>query len=153
MDQHSIADDFGRVTKFEGEQLIDESTDNYSGVKPQWLEFTVWRTAAGAFIVRRVTRYRINHLSDSCPRLDGFVVVDAEPTDTYPCGTCNKAGAFGDGWAQSARVVVEVYSSPEELISSLKVDGRYSNLSRSILADLSAVDERVRALWSEVVVP
>jgi hypothetical protein len=48
---------------------------------------------------------------------------------------------------------VEAYYSPQAVIDSFQTDGRYSQLARSILADLADQDDRIDALWSEVAVP
>lgn len=156
MKHHEIADDFGRRTVFVGEELVDETTDNALTNKPQWLDVTVWRTEAGKFVVRRTTSYRIRHATEDCARAEGYDLAPAGPDDTYPCPTCNKRGAMAgirDGLAQTPRITVDVYDTPQELIQSFQNDGRYSNLARSILAYLSEKDSRVDAAWNTVVVP
>lgn len=155
MQQCSVTDEYGRRTSFRGDKLVYESTDTSAGIKPQWMEITVWRTEGGHYVVRKETHYRVRHLKDGCPRAEGYDLLDPTELDTYPCQTCNKQGMIepGLGWAQASRIVVDVYKEPEELIASFRIDERYSNLSRAILADVSEVDERVDALWSEVMVP
>ena len=59
---------------------------------------------------------------------------------------------MANGWAQESRVTVDVYKEPEELIDSLRVDGKYTRLSRTLLADLSELDDRIDRLWNTVVV-
>lgn len=153
MRNFTITDDFGRRTQFSGEKLVAESTDTSDGRKPQWLEVEVWRTAAGNFIVKRTTHYRLRHVRELCSRADGYDLVDATELDTYPCPSCNKEGRMVGGFAQSSRITVDTYTDPQDMIESFHVDGRYSNLARHILADIAEQDERIDELWNVVVVP
>lgn len=154
MEDFTLVDDFGRRTVFTGVQLVDEHTDTEDGRKPQWVEIGVWRTEGGSFVVQRTTQYRIRHAREACPRADGYELVSAGSDDTYLCPTCNKGGSVDDpGYAQVARVTVEAYHNPQDLIDSFQQDGRYSNLARSILAELSEQDESIDAAWNTVVVP
>lgn len=148
-----VIDDFGRRTTFAGEKLISESTDTSDNRKPQWVEVVVWRTKGESFVVQRTTHYRIRHTRDTCTRAEGYDLIDPTHLDTYPCPTCNTAKTLEGGCSQSSRISVEVYYTPEEIISSFRVDGRYNNLSKTILADLSEQDNRVDDAWNTVRVP
>lgn len=153
MNSITLEDDFGRRTVFTGELLVDEHTDTADGRKPQWLEVGVWRTEGGSFVVRRTTRYRIRHSADTCTRAEGYDLTPADNVaDTYACPACNKSDRPG-GWAQLPRITVDAYHTPQELIESFQQDGRYSNLARSILAELSDQDSRIDEAWNTVVVP
>ncbi len=153
MRDYVVVDDFGRRTQFSGEKLVDESTDNEDGSKPQWLEVTVWRTRGGSYVVQRATHYRIRHLRENCPRAQGYELLEATSLDTYPCPNCNKSNAPG-GCAQASRISVDAYYSPEELIASFQqTDGRFNNLARTILADLSEQDSSIDEKWNTVIVP
>lgn len=149
----TLVDDFGRRTVFTGEKLVEETTDSTVNLKPQWLEVDVWRTQAGSFVVRRTTRYRIRHLREDCSRADGYDLSPAATTDNYNCPECNPAQYMGEGYAQSPRTTVDVYRTPQDLILGFQNDGRFSNLARAILADISEQDDRVDAAWNEVIVP
>lgn len=145
----TVTDGFGRRVVFRGENLISDTTDTDDRRKPQWLDIDVWRTEAGSFVVKRAVRHRVVHRRENCPRLDGYDVVPS--SGSYPCAVCNPGGE--PGWGQAPRITVDVYPAPEELIESLKVDGKFTRLSRAILADLSEQDARVDALWNTVEVP
>lgn len=153
MRQHTLTDDFGRRTVFSGEKLVGESTDTAAGTKPQWVDVDVYRTSAGNFVVARTTHYRIRHVREDCPRADGYELIEPTVLDTYPCPACNRAGTTEGGFAQADRITVEVLRTPEELIAFFQVDGRHSNLARTILADVAEQDDRVDAVWNTVVVP
>lgn len=153
MRNYEVFDDFGRRTVFEGVKLVAESTDTEDARKPQWVEVVVWRTTGGSFIVQRTTHYRVRHTSDRCGRAEGYDLVPATPLDTYPCVSCNKAGLLEGGLAQSTRISVDVYKTPAELIESFRVEGRYSNLARTVLADIAEQDVEFDQAWNTVVVP
>lgn len=153
MQEHTLTDDFGRRTVFTGERLVEETTDSTVNLKPQWLEMDVWRTQLGNFVVRRTTRYRIRHTFMNCPKADGYDLVPATADDTYACSECNRMDAHQGGYAQSPRSTVDVYNTPQDLILGFQNDGKFSNLSRAVLADLSEQDDRVDAAWNTVVVP
>lgn len=149
-----VTDDLGRRTQFTGEKLVAESTDSMDAEKRSWLDVTVWRTQGGSFVVERQTHYRIRHLSDMCRKADGYELVPATELDTQPCTVCNPKGVLDGGYAQAARITVDAYHTPGELISGLRSpDGKYSNLSRMVLADVSEQDSRVDEAWNTVVVP
>ncbi len=151
----TITDDFGRRTSFRGNKLIAESTDTAAGTKPQWLDVDVWRTEGGNWVVKRTTHYRVRHTSDTCHRADGYELIPPTHLDTYPCPSCNKASVLEGGLGQASRITVESYRTSQELIDSFKdpKDGKYSNLARTILADLAEQDDRLDELWNNVVVP
>lgn len=148
-----LSDDFGRRTTFTGTKLAGESTDTASGSKPQWQDVDVYRTQAGKYVVSRTTHYRIRHTSDRCSRAEGYELIDATVLDTYPCASCNTARSMEGGVAQADRINVIAYDTPAELIKSFEADGKYSNLARTILADVSEQDDAVDAAWNTVVVP
>lgn len=148
-----LTDDFGRRTVFTGVKLVGESTDTAAGTKPQWVDVDVYRTEGGSFVVARTTHYRIRHLDDNCSRAEGYELIDATVLDTYPCPQCNRNGVMERGCGQADRISIDVYRTPQELIASFEVDGRYSQLARTILADVAEQDDRVDAAWNTVVVP
>lgn len=153
MREYVVTDDFGRRHRFAGEKLVGETTDSIDHDKPQWLDVNVWRTAAGNFIVERVTHYRIRHTSDRCSRADGYEIIPATVLDTYPCPKCNKNAVMESGCAQADRIAVESYITPQELIGSFKIQGKYNLLARAVLADVSEQDERVDEAWNTVTIP
>ena len=148
MTEIAAVDSFGRRTVFRGEELISDTTDN--GVNRQWTDIDVWRTEAGAYVVKRAIHYRTVHARKSCPRLEGYVIREADDEDTVNCHVCNPNGR--SGWGQESRVNVDVYREPEDLIEGLKLKGEWTFFSRLVLAELSDKDERINALWNTVVV-
>lgn len=147
--QVTVEDSYGRRTVFQGDLLIDDTTDN--GDKPQWLDIYIWRTEGGSFVVRKDVQYRVIHARRNCARLDGFETRPVDDEDTIPCHICNPEGRIiRPGIAQEARITVDVYKEPEELIEGLKAKGEWTRLSRSLLAQLSEKDERIDRLWNTV---
>lgn len=152
MNDHTAIDSYGRRTVFRGELLVSDTTDTDDGRKPQWLDIDIWRTEGGSFVVKKAVHYRVRHVRENCHRLDGYQVRPATDDDTFHCPTCNPGSELDGRYAQEARVTVDVYREPEELIASLRVDGKYTRLSRTLLADLSELDENIDRLWNTVVV-
>lgn len=151
--QFELSDDFGRRTVFQGKRLAAESTDSVAGTKPQWIDVDVYRTSGGNYIVSRTTHYRIRHLWEECSRAEGYELMEPTTLDTYPCPECNKNAVMDGGCAQSDRISVNVYNNPSQLIKSFEQDGRYSQLARTILADVCEQDPLVDAEWNTVRVP
>lgn len=150
-----LVDDFGRRTVFNGEKLVEESTDNERSVKPQWVEVDVWRTQAGSFVVQRRTCYRIRHLWEDCHKAEGYELSPATADDTYECLHCTGKGLAQSpvGWGQDDRISIDVYDTPQDLILGFQNDGKFSNLARAILADIAEQDAQVDAAWNTVIVP
>ena len=147
-----VTDSYGRRTVFQGSLLISDTTDTDDERKPQWLDIDIWRTQGGSYVVQKAVRYRVAHAIATCGRLGGYEIRDATEADTFHCPGCNPSGNLHSSWGQEPRIAVDVYSSPEQLIESLKVDGKLTRLSRVLLADLSEQDGRIDELWNTVVV-
>lgn len=154
MNETTLVDQFGRKVSFIGESLDRENTDTDDERKPQWLELEIWRTEKGNYVVCRDTCYRIFHSSLNCPKADGYTLVEARERDIYNCPACAQNSSLDDdGFGQETRRSVEVYSSAQELIESFRQDGKYNNLARAVLAEISRQDTAVDAAWNTVVVP
>lgn len=154
MNEVTLEDDFGRRTVFNGEKLLEESSDNPRRNKPQWVVVEVWRTQAGSFVVSRTSHYRVRHLDEECDKADGYFISPATAEDIIPCRACNKVEQDTGGWRQDDRITVTVCKTPQDLILDFQNDeGKFSYLSRTILADLAEKDDRVDEAWNTVVVP
>lgn len=154
MRDYVVQDDLGRRTQFTGEKLVGESSDSIDADKRSWQEINVWRTRSGNFVVERQTHYRVRHLSDMCRRADGYELVPATNMDTIACNVCNPNKVLEGGFAQAARITVDAYTTPGELITGFKSsDGKYSSIARLVLADIAEQDERVDEAWNTVIVP
>jgi len=157
MQAYDLVDDFGQHTKFEGELLIDDTTDTAERRKPQFTDTEIYRTAGGRYVVWQETLYRVRHLSCTCPRASGYDLVPADEDDTWPCPSCNPDGRPG-GYGQRSRIKVDICETPQELIMRLSTINQMTNLrthstfSRALLARVSEVDAPLREAWMEQVV-
>lgn len=157
MTVHDLVDDFGQHTKFEGELLVDDTTDTAERRKPQWTDTEIYRTEGGRYVVWQETSYRVRHRSRNCARASGYELVEADEEDTWACPGCNSEGNPG-GYGQRSRVKVDVCETPQELIMRMSSINQntglrtHSNFSRSMLARVSEVDEALREAWMEQVV-
>lgn len=177
MTEITLLDGFGRRTTFKGKRLVSESTDTPEGRKPQYTEFTVWKTEAGQYVVLREVRYRIRHLDFECKRAADTNVVMRSPrsSDTFPCPACNSKyvvegldsrgnqirrsiADHNEGWGQTHRTNLAVYKTPELLIEGLALVNphtgakTHSELSQAILADISEQDPAVASQWMSQVI-
>lgn len=157
MTQHyELEDDFGRVTKFDGDLLVSETTDTEDHRKPQWTDTDVYRTAGGQYVIWSNSQYRIRHLA-RCRKTAGYDLIPAEDSDTFPCPVCNPDNLPG-GYGQLDRVKVEVCKTPEDLINWLSSINNnngvrtHSQYSQALLAKISDVDDAMHSAWMEQVV-
>lgn len=149
-----LLDEYGQATNFNGEKLLSDTTDD--GRKRSFVDMTIYRTHAGAYIVHRVIRYRIRHLSDRCSNLgDNLMPRDATDDDTVPCGRCNPNRVEDGGFGVEDRSQVLIATTPARLAEVLADHntGVHSGFSRAMLADLSDIDPAIAAVWMEVTVP
>jgi hypothetical protein len=157
MNTYDLVDDFGRHTKFDGELLVDDTTDTEARRKPQWTDTEIYRTEGGRYIVWSETHYRIRHLTESCRRASGYDLVVARPGDTWACPHCNPDDVPG-GYGHESRVKVDVCQDPAELIAAMSSVNQktglrsHSQYSQALLARVSDADADVRASWMEQVV-
>jgi hypothetical protein len=155
-----LEDDFGRIVRFTGEELLTDSTDYPDGSKPRFTRMTIWRTARGQYVLLRETCYRIRHTTDRCPRAlrDNTELVNADETDTFLCETCGEEVHPGPDWGQADRAQIEVFPTPTKLIESFRTihhqtgKEHYSRFAQALLARLSELDPAVAAQWMEVTV-
>lgn len=157
MASYDLVDDFGRHTKFEGELLVEETTDTVDLSKPQWTDTEIYRTEGGRYVVWSEVQYRVRHHSKWCRRAQGYELKDAGDGDTWACPTCNREKTSG-GYGQESRVKLDVCETPEELVARLSsINSQtglriHSQFSQALLAQISEKDEAVRDLWMEQVV-
>lgn len=152
MTQFELVDDYGQVTRFDGELLVQETSDTEDERKPQYTDIDVWRTSRGNFVVLRQVHYRYRHASRGCERLDGNITLrEPRPTDTYSCPKCNPLRVLepGMGYGMASRKDVDIYPTAGHLIKSMEQpNGSYSGLSKSILSELSTKDDDIKNTWS-----
>lgn len=161
----TLTDEYGKRTLFRGELLVVDETGSTGAdgrPKPRYSDVRVWRTEAGKYVIGRETHYRIWHRDASC---QGLVMTDADGTkDLFPCPACNVTedgavrAAAGTGYGQVTRCEVEVYHDAKGLIRGLETVSNqtgkpyHSRFARSLLVDISDVDDAVAALWMNEVV-
>lgn len=152
MEPFDLVDDFGRHIRFNGEILVEDSTDSPEHRKPQWTDTTIYRTEAGRYIVLAESNYRIRHQTPTCRRANGYELVSADESDTWACPTCNPDDVPG-GYGQDTRMKVDVCDTPAELIARMSTINQqtglrtHSHYAQSLLARVSELDTAVRDAW------
>lgn len=157
MTTFDLVDDFGRHTRFEGELLVEDTTDTPDRRKPQWTDTEIYRTTGGRYVVWNEVQYRVRHAVKSCRKAVGYSLVPAEDDDTWACPSCNPDGLPG-GYGQDSRARVDVCDTPQDLIARMSSINQntglrtHSHFSQALLARISDIDEAVRAAWMDQVV-
>lgn len=139
-----------RTLEFDGVRLAASSS--FSARKPRWVEFELYRTLAGVYIVSRVgystyfhdadcfTTSR-NHLSAQ----DGLTL----PAHYVPCDKCNPFLGDPDGvYPETPRAAAWQCSNAVGVVASLmKEDNNgveyLTNVARRLLMDASELDPKI----------
>ena len=153
---HEVKDGNRRI-RFDGE-LLGYSTSYRPGAE-RWVEFTLFRTIGGAFVVSRVGMSVLYHRA-GCSIADRAGLPPtpraALPPDRYPCGTCNPHEASSDtemvcveiprNWAQtadSAAGVVDLLYQRDES------GARYlTGVAKRLLEEASQMDASINEAYN-----
>ena len=147
--QYAVKDGV-RTLKFEGELLAQSSSR--IGSRPRWVEFYLFRTPKGTYVISRIGVSRYYH-SGACSvvaRNRLSAIDEAElPSDAMPCIECRPSRFADDGvypetpryWAQHSEV-------PRGIVASLmKYDDNgieyLTNVARRLLEDAAEIDEGI----------
>lgn len=147
--QYAVKDGV-RTLRFDGELLSTSSSR--IGSRPRWVEFSLYRTPKGVYIISRTGVSRYYHSSQcsvvSRNRLSAVEDVDLAP-DAMPCPECRPSlvdieGVFPETpryWAQSSE------KSRGIIAALMKYDENgteyLTNVARRLLEDAAEVDEGI----------
>jgi hypothetical protein len=143
-----------RELRFDGE-LLSSSTSAGPG-RTRWVEFELYRTAGGLYVLSRVGRSRYYH-DMSCDtvrrnRIAAQAFSDVDLAYYLPCQDCSpRPELVSDKVApEQPRYWAQVSDSAEGVVASLqKFDPsgtRYlTNVARRLLEDASVKDEEIRS--------
>ena len=147
--QYAVKDGV-RTLRFDGELLSTSSSR--IGSRPRWVEFSLYRTPKGVYIISRVgsSRYYHNSQCSVVSRNRLSAVEDIElATDAMPCPECRPSLADIEGvfpetpryWAQSSEKARGI------IASLMKYDENgteyLTNVARRLLEDAAEVDEGI----------
>lgn len=140
--------------RFDGELIAESSSRGYN--KPRWVEFKLYKTAKGPYVVSRVGATVTFH-SDSCELVKRnsrmkAVMDDEIPAHYIPCDLCKPAriSVNGEGlypeipryWAQICKNASGVI---ESLMSEDANENRYMTLvAKRLLEYASLIDDDIQ---------
>lgn len=148
------------MLQFEGERLSSVSSQRADS--PRWVEFELYRTAAGSYIISRVGRSVLYHATD-CPVV-GRNALMAVPASSLqpgfvPCPECDSdlidLASDEEVCPETVRHRALVVENAQEVLNSLYQfddDGvRYlTTVARRLIERAATVDEDVRASYYRV---
>lgn len=147
--QYAVKDGV-RTLRFDGELLSTSSSR--VGSRPRWVEFSLYRTPKGTYIISRVGVSRYYHSADcsvvSRNRLSAVEDIDLAE-DAIPCSECRPSIADIDGvFPETPRFWAQHSEKARGIIASLmKYDDNQTeyltNVARRLLEDAAEVDEGI----------
>jgi hypothetical protein len=137
-----------RTLKFDGELLAQSSSR--IGSRPRWVEFYLFRTPKGTYVISRVGVSRYYHNGDcsvvSRNRLSAIDESELTP-DAMPCTECRPSRIDPEGvYPETPRYWAQHSEQPRGIVASLmKYDDNgieyLTNVARRLLEDAAEVDE------------
>jgi len=121
-----------RTLQFEGE-LLGESSSHHAG-SYRWIEFKLYRTVGGTYILSRVGRSLVFH-APSCPLANKYslheVAVDELRDNATPCPECSPTFEVPVVFPETDRNWALVAEEPRAVLDALyKWDGRTRYLTK-----------------------
>lgn len=145
--QYAVKDGV-RTLKFDGELLAQSSSR--IGSRPRWVEFYLFLTTKGIYVVSRIGVSRFYHSGDcdvvSRNRLSAIDESELA-LDAVPCPECNPTGLDAEGvYPETPRYWAQHSEKPKGIVASLmKYDNNgieyLTNVARRLLEDAAEVDE------------
>lgn len=147
---HFETRDGARRIRFEGVELAHSSSEAVG--KPRWVEFTLYKTKSGQYVIYRVGRSYVYHNRD-CPiviknRLSMYPE-EHLPGKYTPCQECKPSIFEVDGlYPETPRYYTQSADNPEAVMAILKKRDRTSieyltNVAKVLLIDASKIDKGI----------
>lgn len=148
--EHAVRDG-DRTLEFDGD-LLAESTSRYKN-QPRWIEFKLYRTKAGAYVLSRVGNSTVYHAA-GCSIVNQYRLKPSEPdSPASPCEQCSPDWESTDVlYPERVRYWAQVMEQPAAVLEALyKMDSdgtRYLTLvAQRLLAAASDNDESIRKVY------
>lgn len=114
--QHAVRDG-DRTLEFDGE-LLAESTSRYKN-QPRWIEFKLYRTRAGAYILSRVGNSIVYHAT-GCSIVSQYRLKSGDlVAGLAPCEQCQPDAYEGDIYPERIRYWAQVMEQPAAVLEAL----------------------------------
>jgi hypothetical protein len=150
--EHQVRDG-DRTLQFDGDLLATSSS--YRKGNPRWVEFELYRTRRGAYILSRIGQTRVVHAPD-CEVVEWYHLRPGQPPrDAESCDRC-RPGDVGI-CPERVRYWAQVMEEPTAVVEALmKYDSagtRYlTYVAQRLLADASVVDPGIAGAYNVEVV-
>lgn len=155
---HKVKDG-SRTLQFNG-KLLGESS-SYRRGSNRWIEFKLYKTDNGSYILSRVGVSMIYH-GATCPLVRKYGLVEAEPADmkkeAIPCEECYPSLDFPILFPEIDRTWAQVSEEPEPVLDALyKYDengARYlTHVAQRLLEQAADKDDRIEGVYRVEMIP
>jgi hypothetical protein len=151
--------DGSRTLQFNGRLLAESSS--YRRGSTRWIEFALYRTENGSYILSRVGVSLVFH-GAACPLVKRYGLVEAPPEelnkDAIPCEECIPSKNLPIIFPEKYRNWAQVSDEPEAVLEALyKYDqggARYlTNVAQRLLDDASDEDLGIESIYRIEMIP
>ncbi len=151
--------DGSRTLQFDGE-LLGSSTSFRRGSE-RWIEFELYRTKNGSYILSRIGVSRVFH-GAACPLVKRYSLIEAAPSvlkdEALPCEECRPSTDLPVVFPERDRTWAQVSEEPDAVLDALyKYDQggtRYlTNVAHRLLEQASAKDSQIEAVYRIETIP
>lgn len=151
--------DGSRTLKFEGDHLAMSSS--WREGSDRWIEFDLYRTTSGSYVLSRVGVSLIYHGS-ACPLVKRYGLQEESVTvldrDAKPCNECRPTLDLPLVFPEKQRSWAQVKETPEAVLKSLyKYDedgSRYlTKVAERLLNEASDEDDDIRSIYQVELIP
>lgn len=139
-----------RTLQFEGEKIAQSSSRGRN--KFRWVEFELFRTAKGRYVISRVgMSLYFHHSGCSVVRRNGIAPVPAEAlsVNLMPCEDCRpQRGLDEELFPETPRYFAQTFKYAEDVVASLKrVDDNgeeyFTDVARRLLIEAASNDDDI----------
>lgn len=143
-----------RALQFEGEEIAASSSRGRN--KYRWVEFKLYRTSSGRYVVSRIgVSLYFHHSGCSVVKRNGISPVPAETLslNLVPCEDCRPLrGVDEDLYPETSRHWAQILESAEAVVSSLKKYDEngteyLTDVARRLLVTAAKNDEDIHAAF------
>lgn len=151
--------DGSRILQFDGKLLGKSSSETYDSTR--WIEFRLYKTESGSYIVSRVGVSLIYH-GAACGFVRKYNLNEFRPEalrqDAIPCEECNPSYRLPYVFPEKDRTWAYVTDDPVAVIEALyKYDHKnnpyLTNVAKRLLEDASDSDEQLDMVYRLETIP
>lgn len=151
--------DGSRILQFEGRIL--GSSSSQMGDSTRWIEFQLYKTENGSYILSRVGVSLVFH-GAACPLVRKYKLNEVDSgelrADAKPCEDCMPSNQLPLVFPEKERTWAQVSDNPDAVLEALykyNYDGsRYlTKVAKRLLEQSASVDERIDLMYRIEVIP